>query len=59
MGFTTSQWIASVSLVVSIVFYFAATSGLKQNAFLFFFGVALTVLVVIYFRPFVHERTWI
>jgi inner membrane protein involved in colicin E2 resistance len=46
MGFTTSQWIASVSLVVSIVFYFAATSGLKQNAFLFFFGVALTVLVV-------------
>lgn len=46
MGFTTSQWISSLVLVASIIFYFAANTGIKQNAFLYVFGVALTVLVV-------------
>ena len=50
MAFTTSQWISSIVIVVSIVFYFAARTGLQQNAFLYVFGVALIVLVVgIYF----------
>lgn len=46
MGFTTSQWISSLVLVASIIFYFGANTGIKQNAFLYVFGVALTVLVV-------------
>jgi hypothetical protein len=46
MGFTTSQWITSVVLIASLIFYFGANSGIKQNAFLYVFGVALTVLVV-------------
>lgn len=60
MGFSTSQWISVVAIVVSIVFYFAANSGLKQNAFLYVFGIALTVLIVgtfiLIIRSFVHER---
>ena len=46
MAFTTSQWISSMVLVASIIFYFAARTGLQQNAFLYVFGVALLVLVV-------------
>ena len=46
MGFSTSQWAAVIAIIVSIVFYFAANSGLKQNAFLYVFGIALTVLIV-------------
>jgi hypothetical protein len=46
MGFTTSQWITTIVLVASIIFYYGANSGIKQNAFLYVFGVALTVLVV-------------
>jgi len=46
MGFTTSQWISTVVLVASIIFYFAARTGSQQNAFLYVFGVALLVLVV-------------
>lgn len=46
MGFTTSQWVSSIVLIASIIFYFGANTGIKQNAFLYVFGVALTVLVV-------------
>ncbi len=46
MGFTTSQWISSIAVVVSIIFYFAARTGLQQNAFLYLFGISLLVLVV-------------
>lgn len=46
MGFTTSQWISSIVVVASIIFYFAARTGLQQNAFLYVFGVALVVLIV-------------
>lgn len=45
-GISTSQAIAAIVILVSIVFYFAANSGLKQNAFIFVFSVALTVLIV-------------
>ena len=45
-GLTTSQSIASVLLVVFIVFYFAANSGSKQNAFIYMFAIALVVLIV-------------
>ncbi len=45
-GLTTSQSIAAISILVTIVFYFAANSGLKQNAWIFLFAVAVTVLVV-------------
>lgn len=33
-------------LVASIIFYFAATNTLKQNAFLYVFTIALIVLIV-------------
>jgi hypothetical protein len=46
MAFTTSQWISTIVLVASIIFYYAATTGLKQNAFLYVFSIALLVLVV-------------
>jgi hypothetical protein len=46
MAFTTSQWISSIAVVVSIIFYFAARTGSQQNAFLYVFGVALVVLIV-------------
>ena len=46
MAFTTSQYITSIVIVASIIFYFAANTGLKQNAFLYVFGIALTVLIV-------------
>lgn len=65
MGFTTSQWISSIVLVASIIFYFAARTGQQQNAFLYVFGVALVVLIVgkfIHnFRYALHEpkRLWI
>lgn len=45
-GLTTSQSIASVLLVVFIVFYFAANTGTKQNAFIYMFAIALVVLIV-------------
>jgi len=65
MSFTTSQWISSIVLVASIVFYFAARTGQQQNAFLYVFGVALVVLIVgkfnHNFRYALHEpkRLWI
>lgn len=46
MGYTTSQWISTTVIIISIIFYFAANNTLKQNAFLYVFGIALTVLVV-------------
>ncbi len=46
MGFTYSQWITSIVIVTSIIFYFAANTGSKQNAFIYVFGIALTVLIV-------------
>jgi hypothetical protein len=46
MAFTTSQWLSSIVIVASIIFYFAANTGLKQNAFIYVFGIALTVLIV-------------
>ncbi len=45
-GLTTSQSIASVLILVFIVMYFAANTGLMQNAFIFCFIVTVTVLVV-------------
>ena len=45
-GFSTSQSVAAISMLVSIVLYFGANSGLKQNAFIYFFGIALTMLIV-------------
>lgn len=45
-GLTTSQSIASVLLLVFIVMYFAATNGLKQNAFIYLFGITAIVLIV-------------
>jgi hypothetical protein len=61
MGFTTSQWISSIVIVASIIFYFAARTGLQQNAFLYVFGVALVVLIVgiilLKIRHPLHERT--
>ena len=45
-GFSTSQSMAAISMLVSIVLYFGANSGLKQNAFIYFFGIALTMLIV-------------
>lgn len=45
-GLTTSQSIAVIILVCTIVFYFAANTGIKQNAFLYIFIITLTVLIV-------------
>lgn len=45
-GLTTSQSIASVLLLVFIVFYFAANTGSKQNAFIYMFSITLIVLIV-------------
>ena len=45
-GYTTSQKVAAISMLVSIVLYFGANSGLKQNVFIYFFGIALTMLIV-------------
>jgi hypothetical protein len=64
MSFTTSQWISSLVIVASIIFYFAANTGYKQNAFLYVFGIALTVLIVgkLLFKCldllFMNERTF-
>jgi hypothetical protein len=49
-GLTTSQSIASVLLLVFIVMYFAANSGIKQNAFIYLFATTLIVLIVGKFR---------
>lgn len=62
-GITTSQSIAVVLIVVFIVFYFAANSGLMQNAFIFLFAIAAIVLIVgnFIFYPdclFMNERTF-
>lgn len=45
-GLSTSQWVSSLTILTSIVFYFCANTGLKQNAFLYIFAIALTVLIV-------------
>lgn len=45
-GLSSSQTVSSVIILVSIVFYFAANNGLKQNVFLYFFAIALTMLIV-------------
>lgn len=45
-GLSTSQSIASVLILVFIVLYFAANNGLKQNAFIYMFGLAVVVLIV-------------
>lgn len=46
MAYSSSQSITVVVLIASIIFYFAATSALKQNAFLYVFAIALTILIV-------------
>jgi len=60
-GLTTSQSIASVLLLVFIVMYFAATNGLKQNAFIYLFAITAIVLIVgtpsCKRRLLVHERS--
>ena len=45
-GLTTSQSVASITILASIIFYFAATNGLKQNAFIYIFSIAVTMLIV-------------
>lgn len=45
-GLSTSKSVAAITMLVSIVLYFGANSGLKQNAFIFVFAVALTILIV-------------
>lgn len=58
-GMSTSQSIAVVLIVVFIVFYFAANTGLMQNAFIFLFAIAGIVLIVgnyfLLFRLFIYE----
>lgn len=45
-GLTTSQSIAAITILATIVLYFAANTPLKQNAWIFFFAVAVICLVV-------------
>ena len=45
-GLTTSQTIAFIIILVTIVLYFAANTGSKQCAWIFFFSIAVTILVV-------------
>lgn len=45
-GLSGSQSIAAIVMLASIIMYFGANSGLKQNAFIFVFAVALTIIIV-------------
>jgi ABC-type nickel/cobalt efflux system permease component RcnA len=45
-GLTTSQSIASVLILVFIIFYFAANSGIQQNAFIYLLATTIIVLIV-------------
>lgn len=45
-GLSTSQSIAAVLLLAFIICYFAANSGIKQNAFIYLFSITLIVLIV-------------
>lgn len=45
-GMTTSQAIAAITILVSIVLYFAANTGSQQNAFIFLLAIALLMLIV-------------
>lgn len=51
LGLTTSQSVSVVFIVASIVLYFAANSGIMQNAFIYVFSIALVVLIVGKPRP--------
>lgn len=46
LGLTTSQSVAVLFILSSIVLYFAANSGGMQNAFIFVFAIAGIVLIV-------------
>lgn len=43
---TTSQSIAAIAILASIVLYFAANTGSQQNAFIFIFAISLLMLIV-------------
>ena len=45
-GLSGCQSISAITILTSIVFYFAANDGLKQNAFIYVFAIALTMLIV-------------
>ncbi len=45
-GLTTSQAFTSIVILASIVLYFAANTGIQQNAFIYIFSIAVTCLVV-------------
>ena len=45
-GYTTSQTIEIVAIVVSLIFYFCGLTYAQQNAWLFIFGTALLCLIV-------------
>ena len=45
-GLSGCQSISAITILTSIVFYFAANDGLKQNAFIYVFSIALTLLIV-------------
>lgn len=45
-GLSYSQSITAYVMLASIIMYFGANTGLKQNAFIFVFAVALTIMIV-------------
>lgn len=45
-GLSTSQSTASILILVFIVLYFAANTGIMQNAFIYCFVIAGIVLIV-------------
>ena len=45
-GLSTSQSVSSIALLFLVVFYFAANTSAIQNAAIFFFSIALIMLIV-------------
>ena len=46
LGLTSSQTIATVVLVASVVLYYCQLTNWQQNVWIFFFAVALLCLIV-------------
>lgn len=46
LGLTSSQSIATVVLVASIILYYCQLTNWQQNVWIFFFAVALLCLIV-------------
>jgi len=45
-GYTTSQWVEIVVLVISVVMYYAQLTVWQQDAWIYIFSIALTCLIV-------------